>query len=166
LYNLLKACGSLRFPAMNKRGRRPVLLFNQLPSRASFARHRDDVLEASVEQFDGMTEWAMKILTKATLTAALVTGLTSVAYAQSANLGGLQAGGTNGVGAGQGMGTGAAGPSLSPGVGAVGRSTTSGGTGSIGSGPVLNNMRANGTSLNMNPDPRAPNVAGKAFGQQ
>ncbi|NPT46927.1 hypothetical protein GNZ12_37610 [Paraburkholderia sp. 1N] len=110
----------------------------------------------------------MKILTKAMLTAALVTGLTSVAYAQSANLGGLQAGGTNGAGAGQGMslGTGAAGPSPTPGVSAVGRSTTSGGTGSIGSGPVLNNMRANGTSLNMNPDPRAPNVAGKAFGQQ
>lgn len=124
-------------------------------------------------QLDGMTEWAMNIMTKAALTAALVTGLTSVAYAQSANLGangigGLQAGGTNSAGTGQGMslGTGAAGPSPSPGVGAMGRATTSGGTGSTGSGPVLNNMRANGTSLNMNPDPRAPNVAGKAFGQQ
>ncbi len=115
----------------------------------------------------------MKILTKAMLTATLVTGLTSVAYAQSANLGangmgGLQAGGTNGAGAGQGMnlGTGATGPSPTPGVSAVGRATMSGGTGSIGSGPALNNMRANGTSLNMSPDPRAPNVAGKAFGQQ
>ncbi len=107
----------------------------------------------------------MKRVTKAALIAALMMGLSSVAYAQSANLGGLQAGGTSGAGAGQGMGTGAAGPGPTPGVSAVGRATTSGGTGNIGSGPVLNNMRANGTSLNMNPDPRAPNVAGKAFGQ-
>ena len=109
----------------------------------------------------------MKRVTKAALIAALMMGLSSVACAQSANLGGLQAGGTSGAGAGQGMslGTGAAGPSPTPGVNAVGRSTTSGGTGHIGSGPVLDNMRANGTCLNMNPDPRAPNVAGKAFGQ-
>jgi hypothetical protein len=105
----------------------------------------------------------MKRVTKAALIAALMMGLSSVAYAQSANLGGLQAGGTSGAGAGQG--TGAAGPGPTPGVSAVGRSTTNGGTGNIGSGPALNNMRANGTSLNMNPDPRAPNVAGKAFGQ-
>ncbi|SIO70150.1 hypothetical protein SAMN05444172_6455 [Burkholderia sp. GAS332] len=107
----------------------------------------------------------MKRVTKAALIAALMMGLSSVAYPQSANLGGLQAGGTSGAGAGQGMGTGAAGPGPTPGVNAVGRATTSGGSGNIGSGPVLNNMRANDTSLNMNPDPRAPNVAGKAFGK-
>ncbi|CAE6792402.1 hypothetical protein R69927_05750 [Paraburkholderia domus] len=105
----------------------------------------------------------MKIVTKGVLTSALVMGLTSAAYAQSANLGatgmyGLQAGGTNGAGAGQG------GLNPTPGLGTVGTPAI-GGTGGVGSGPALSNMRANGTSLNMSPDPRAPNVTGKAFGQ-
>ncbi|NPT61123.1 hypothetical protein [Paraburkholderia elongata] len=113
----------------------------------------------------------MKIVTKGVLTSALVLGLASVACAQSANLGanglgGLQAGGATGAGQGMSVGTGAAGLSPTPGLGTVGSSPAIGGTGSMGSGPVLNNMRANGTSLNMSPDPRAPNVAGKAFGQQ
>lgn len=115
----------------------------------------------------------MKIVTKTLLTTVLMTGLVGVACAQSANLGangrvGLQAGGINGADAGQGMslGRGAAGLSPTPGLGTVGNAPAIGGTGSIGSGPALNNMRANGTSLNMNPDPRAPNVAGKAFGPQ
>ncbi|MGF6902169.1 hypothetical protein [Paraburkholderia sp. GAS348] len=114
----------------------------------------------------------MKIVAKGVLTSALVMGLASAAYAQSANLGangvgGLQAGGANGAGAGQGMnlGAGAAGLSPTPGVGTVGSSPAIGGPGGMGSDPVLNNMRANGTSLNMSPDPRAPNVTGKAFGQ-
>jgi hypothetical protein len=111
----------------------------------------------------------MKIVTKSVLMSALVIGLTGAAYAQSANLSangtvGLQAGGLNGVGAG--LGTGAASPSPMSGMGAVGHSTAIGGAGGVGSGPALNNMRANGTSLNMNPDPRAPNVTGKAFGSQ
>ncbi|MGQ7934319.1 hypothetical protein [Paraburkholderia sp. D1E] len=110
----------------------------------------------------------MEIVTKVIFTSALMMGLTGMAYAQSANLGangtnGLQAGGANGAGAG--LGTGAASPSPMPGAGTVGGSPTVGG-GGIGSGPVLNNMRANGTSLNMNPNPRAPNLTGKAPGQQ
>jgi hypothetical protein len=35
--------------------------------------------------------------------------------------------------------------------------------GGAGAGPALNTMRANGTSLNMNPDPRVPNLAGKGM---
>lgn len=112
----------------------------------------------------------MKIVTKTLLAAALMMGLTGVACAQSANLNangavGLQAGGTNGTGQGMGLGTGAATPSPTPGAGTVGSSPATGRTGSLGSGPALNNMRANGTSLNASPDPRAPNVTGKAFGQ-
>ncbi|MFM0734629.1 hypothetical protein PQQ52_29525 [Paraburkholderia sediminicola] len=115
----------------------------------------------------------MKIVTKVIFTSALMIGLTGMAYAQSANLGangtnGLQAGGANsagmglGTGPGTGLGTGAASPSPLPGAGMVGGSPVTGGGGGIGSGPVLNNMRANGTSLNMNPNPRAPNVSGTA----
>ncbi|MFM0202963.1 hypothetical protein PQR53_24190 [Paraburkholderia fungorum] len=119
----------------------------------------------------------MKIVAKSFLMSALVIGLTGAAYAQSANLGahgmvGLQAAGINGAGTGlgtgmgTGLGTGAASPSPMPGAGTMGRSTAIGATGSVGSSPALNNMRANGTSLNMNPDPRAPNVTGRAFGSQ
>ncbi|MFL9902448.1 hypothetical protein PQR75_32055 [Paraburkholderia fungorum] len=113
----------------------------------------------------------MKFVTKSVLMSALVFGLTGAAYAQSANLGangtvGLQAGGISGSGMGMGLGTGAATPSPMPGVGTMGHATALGGTGSVGSGPALNTMRANGTSLNMNPDPRAPNVSGRAFGSQ
>lgn len=123
----------------------------------------------------------MKIATKGVLTSVLVLGmgLMSVAYAQSANLGvnganglnglngtgGLQAGGANGAGQTMNPGTGSASPSPSPGLGAAGSPPAIGGTGGVGSGPVLNNMRANGTSLNMSPNPRAPNVTGRAFGQ-
>lgn len=111
----------------------------------------------------------MRIVTKVIFTSALMIGLTGMAYAQSANLGangtnGLQAGGANnaGMGLGTGLGTGAASPSPMPGAGTVGSSPVTGGGASVGSGPVLNNMRANGTSLNMNPNPRAPNVSGTA----
>lgn len=112
----------------------------------------------------------MKIVTKVIFASALMVGLTGMGYAQSANLGangtnGLQAGGANsaGMGLGTGLGTGAASPSPMPGAGTVGGSPVTGGAGGIGSGPVLNNMRANGTSLNMNPNPRAPNVSGTAL---
>ncbi|WP_230412941.1 hypothetical protein [Paraburkholderia antibiotica] len=86
---------------------------------------------------------------------------------------GGQSGGANGSGSvaaaggsAAGGGTGA-GPSATPGVTSgttpgVGTSVnpTYGGN-SSSSGPALNNMRANGTALYMNPDPRAPNVTGR-----
>lgn len=124
----------------------------------------------------------MKIAAKGVLTSVLMMGLMSVACAQSANLGvnganganglngagGLQAGGANGAGQAMSPGTGPASPIPTPGLGTAGSPPAiggTGGTGSVGSGPVLNNMRANGTSLNMSPNPRAPNVTGRAFGQ-
>ena len=121
----------------------------------------------------------MKIVTKVIFTSALMMGLTGVAYAQSANLrangtNGLQAGAANsaGAGLGTGLGTGVASPSPMPGTstgtgtGSMGGVPATGAAAGTGSGPALNNMRANGTSLNMSPNPRAPNVTGKAFGQQ
>jgi len=69
------------------------------------------------------------------------------------------AGSGAGAAAGAGIGLGA-GRSPTPGVGASPGMTY--GTGSAGAGPALNNMRANGTALYMNPDPRAPNVSGRA----
>lgn len=74
----------------------------------------------------------------------------------AAGLNGLQSSGTHNAGATAGTGTGtAAGMStMSPGAGTTGRA---------GASPSLNNMRANGTSLDMNPDPRAPNVTGRSM---
>jgi hypothetical protein len=96
------------------------------------------------------------------LTAALMIGVAGAAYAQQSSqagggMSGTQSGGVNhaGAAAGTSVGTGA-GPSPMPGVG-----TSAGTTGGIRSGPVLNTMRANGTSLDMSPDPRAPNLAGR-----
>src|SRR5258708_40115168 len=113
-----------------------------------------------------MMEWTMKIVTKAMSAAALMMGLTGVACAQSANLSangmvGLQAGGMNGAGQGTGLGAGAAGLSPTPGGGAMGPAPAVGGTGSLGSGAAVDKKRANGTNLNMRPDPRAPNGSGK-----
>ncbi|PRX91777.1 hypothetical protein [Paraburkholderia sp. BL25I1N1] len=90
------------------------------------------------------------------LVAALMISAAGVAYAQQP---GNAGGGMSGAGAAAGTSVGAgAGPtSPMPGVG-----TSAGATSGIGSGPALNNMRANGTSLYMNPDPRAPNVTGRA----
>jgi len=66
------------------------------------------------------------------------------------------------VGGVTGIGTGVS-PSAMPGPGmAAGGSYGLGSGGETGSGPALNNMRANGTALYMNPDPRAPNVTGRA----
>ncbi|MEZ0606595.1 hypothetical protein ACAX43_31390 [Paraburkholderia sp. IW21] len=108
----------------------------------------------------------MRIVITAVLTSVLMMGLAGVAYAQSAHLradgmNGLQAGA--GMGLGTGLGPGAAGSGPTPGAGTAAGSRAIGRLGSTGSGPVPNTMRANGTSLNMNPDPRAPNVTGKAF---
>jgi hypothetical protein len=150
---------------MNKRALRLVILFDRFPSRALLVGVR-----RSAGQFDGITEWTMKIAAKSVLTTVLAMGLMSAAYAQSANLGangagGLQAGGANGAGQATSSGTGTPGTKPTPGLGTVGSPPAIGGAGNVGSGPVLNNMRANGTSLNMSPDPRAPNVTGRAFGQ-
>ncbi|HYS65088.1 MAG TPA: hypothetical protein VEN30_14960 [Paraburkholderia sp.] len=110
----------------------------------------------------------MKVVTGSIVMSALMIGVAGAAYAQTDNPGvsGMKGApsGVNSVGggAGTGLGTGAS-PSATPGMGTAGGSTAMGGAGGARSGPVLNNMRANGTSLNMNPDPRAPNLTGKAF---
>ncbi|MGF6970524.1 phage-related minor tail protein [Paraburkholderia sp. WC7.3g] len=90
------------------------------------------------------------------LVAALMLGAAGVAYAQQpGDIGGSMSG-AGAAAAGTSVGTGAD-PSPIPGAG-----TSLAATRGISSGPALNNMRANGTSLYMNPDPRAPNVTGRA----
>ncbi|WP_233805770.1 hypothetical protein [Paraburkholderia sp. HP33-1] len=74
----------------------------------------------------------------------------------SAATGNAAAGGAMGIGTGVSP-TAMPGPGMSPG-GTYGL----GAGGGTGSGPTLNDMRANGTALYMNPDPRAPNVTGRA----
>ncbi|ASW00595.1 hypothetical protein [Paraburkholderia aromaticivorans] len=99
----------------------------------------------------------MKTVKGSTAVWALMIGFAAAACAQPANAGtgviGMQSNGSNATGGapGTGLGTGA-GTSAPP---AVGR------TGAAGGGPALSNMRANGTSLNENPDPRAPHLAGR-----
>ncbi|MFM0669647.1 hypothetical protein [Paraburkholderia sediminicola] len=106
----------------------------------------------------------MKIVKGSIVASALVMGVAAAAYGQSvgqpgntgvAGMNGVQSSGINNMGAaaGAGLGTGA-GTSPAPGVGTMG---------GAGAGPALNTMRANGTSLNMNPDPRVPNLAGKGM---
>lgn len=106
----------------------------------------------------------MKIVKGSIVALALVMGAGAV-YGQSvtqpgnagaAGMNGGQSSGIDnmGVTAGTGPGTAAGMSPMSPGVG-----TMSG----AGAGPALNTMRANGTSLNMNPDPRVPNLAGKGM---
>lgn len=89
----------------------------------------------------------------------VVMGLADAAYAQSGNSDSGKSssalsgsGNEGGATAGTGSGTG-----LTPGSSALG-----GVTGSAQPAPALNSMRANGTSLYMSPDPRAPNVTGRA----
>ncbi|RDK01086.1 hypothetical protein DLM46_20030 [Paraburkholderia lacunae] len=108
----------------------------------------------------------MKIVTHGMLASALLIGLSGAAYAQSggatsADMGGAPLNGANGAGTGTGLGTGVTGPSA--GAATVRGATAIGARGGTESGPSMSNMRANGTSLNMNPDPRAPNVSGNAF---
>jgi hypothetical protein len=119
-----------------------------------------------VGQFDNVTEQAMKVITGRFVLSVFLIGLAGSAYAQSTQL----SGGLNGESAGRGDSAGgaagtsrgtAAGPAPTTGVRTPGNSAAIGGTASARSGPLLNNMRANGTSLNMNPDPRAPNVTGR-----
>lgn len=104
----------------------------------------------------------MKIVTGGWAALALVIGLTGSAYAQSGNpggngLNGAQPGAANSAGAGFGTGLSTStnpGAGLTPDVAGTGMKNS-------GSGPALSNMRANGTSLDMNPDPHAPNVTGR-----
>jgi hypothetical protein len=108
----------------------------------------------------------MKIVTHSILASALLIGLSGAAYAQSgsatsADMSSAQLNGANGAGTGTGLGNGVTG--TSPGARSVRGATAIGGRGGTESGPSVSNMRANGTSLNMNPNPRAPNVAGNAF---
>jgi hypothetical protein len=97
------------------------------------------------------------------LAAALMIGVAGAAHAQQSGnpaggMIGAQSGGANHTGTAAGTGAGlGSGLSPTPGVG-----LSAGAAGSIGSGPTLSNMRANGTSLDMSPDPRAPNVTGRA----
>jgi hypothetical protein len=113
----------------------------------------------------------MKIVTGgiAVTLAALLVGIAGVAGAQQsgsagAGMSGAQPGGANNAGTAGSTGTwSGTGISPSPGPSAMpGAGTSAGMSGRAGSGPALNTMRANGTSLNMNPDPRAPNVTGRA----
>ncbi|KXU83585.1 hypothetical protein CI15_31010 [Paraburkholderia monticola] len=70
--------------------------------------------------------------------------------------------GNTAVGGVTGIGTGVSPSAMqAPGMSAGG-SYGLGSGGETGSGAALNNMRANGTALYMNPDPRAPNVTGRA----
>ena len=108
---------------------------------------------------------------RSALLAALLTfGSAGAVLAQQlGNPGGGKAGtnaptptGNAAVGGVTGIGTGVS-PSAMQGAGmSAGGSYGLGSGGETGSGPALNNMRANGTALYMNPDPRAPNVTGRA----
>ncbi|KAA1002517.1 hypothetical protein FVF58_37885 [Paraburkholderia panacisoli] len=97
------------------------------------------------------------------LVVALMLGAAGPADAQLFNnagggMSGAQPVGSNSAGATAGAGVGAgSGTGLTTGVG-----TSAGVAGSTGVGQPLNTMRANGTALYMNPDPRAPNVSGRA----
>jgi hypothetical protein len=111
----------------------------------------------------------MKIVTSSILVSVLIIGLSGAAYAQSetstdGGMGGAHFGSANGEGVGTGLGTGlGTGIGTGLGAGTARGATTMGGGVTTGAGAATNNMRVNGTSLNMSPNPRAPNVAGTAF---
>jgi hypothetical protein len=119
-------------------------------------------------EFNDVTERIMKIVTgsiaasafrltfRPTLLAALMAGAVGAAYAQQSDSSGVS--GSNGLQQGVTNSTGltpGASPGPVPGMGPAGI------PGAASPAPALNNMRANGTSLNMSPDPRAPNVTGR-----
>jgi hypothetical protein len=109
----------------------------------------------------------MKLVMNGILVSALILGLSGAAYAQSGSgigggMGGAHFGSANGEGVGTGLGTGL-GSGLGNGIGTGLGAGTARGPATIGAGPAASNMRANGTSLNMSPNPRAPDVAGTAF---
>ncbi|CAH2925388.1 MAG: FIG00454348: hypothetical protein [uncultured Paraburkholderia sp.] len=95
--------------------------------------------------------------------AACLSGVSGLACAQTggnrAGNGGLSAAPSSGNATG---GAGAVGSALSPTPGLATLGGTGAGTGlGLGSSRVPNSMRANGTSLNQNPDPRVPNLSGR-----
>lgn len=107
----------------------------------------------------------MKIVRGSIVASALMIGAVAIANGQSvtqrgatgaAAVNGAPSGMSNNAGAtaGTGPGTAAGMSPVSPGAGTVG---------GLRAGPALNTMRANGTSLNANPDPRVPNFAGKGM---
>lgn len=109
----------------------------------------------------------MKVVTRSIAVSALVMSFAGAAQAQSGGavggMNGPQSGGAANASATAGGANLGTGPSSMPGVGTVGSATAIGATGGVGAGPVLPTMRANGTSLNMSPDPRAPNLAGRTL---
>ncbi|OWJ59354.1 hypothetical protein [Paraburkholderia caledonica] len=115
----------------------------------------------------------MKIATggvgRTVLIAACFAGFSGMACAQSGSAGAGVGVGVDGLSAtpsgGSVNGGGAAGTTLAPTPGLATPGGTAG-TGRIGvmgagAGRVPNNMRANGTSLNQNPDPRVPSLSGR-----
>ncbi|REG49309.1 hypothetical protein B0G80_5666 [Paraburkholderia sp. BL6669N2] len=105
----------------------------------------------------------MKIVKGSIAASAMMIGAVAAAYGQSvtqpgatgaAAVNGAPSGMTNNAGAtaGTGPSTAAGMSPMSPGAGTMG---------GVRAGPALNTMRANGTSLNANPDPRVPNFAGR-----
>ncbi|WP_233835043.1 hypothetical protein [Paraburkholderia sp. ZP32-5] len=105
---------------------------------------------------------ARSALIAVVLTVGSIGGVDAQQLGTSQGAGGAQSG-TGGAATTQGAGTGTSGSSALPGVGtSAGAKYGIGPAGSVGSGPALNNMRANGTALYMPADPRAPNVSGRA----
>ncbi|MGF6742252.1 hypothetical protein OKW33_004087 [Paraburkholderia atlantica] len=127
-------------------------------------------LGGAMKTATGEIVWSALLVTLLT-----VGGAGTVEAQQLGNPGGSQAGtragnnagtsagsGNAAVGGATGIGTGVS-PSAMPGPGmSAGGSYGLGSGGATGSGGALNNMRANGTALYMSPDPRAPNVTGRA----
>ncbi|EDZ99468.1 conserved hypothetical protein [Burkholderia sp. H160] len=108
------------------------------------------------------------IVRSALLAALLTVGAAGPSQAQRlGNSGGSEnatnaGSGNAAVGGAMGIGTGVS-PTAMPRPGmSAGGTYGLGAGGGTGSGPALNDMRANGTALYMNPDPRAPNVTGRA----
>lgn len=110
---------------------------------------------------------AMKRATGSIVTAALLIGFATAAHAQTSAQTSAQpvaqpGGPGGGVNGGRSGGSTATGVATGPGAGAGTPPTPAMGmTDRAAAGPALNNMRANGTSLNANPNPRAPNLGGK-----
>jgi hypothetical protein len=112
---------------------------------------------------------ATRKLVRAVLIQACLIGAIGTAYAQSNStrpgesaLSATPSGANvNGAAAGTGAGTVGTAPGPTPGLATPGVSPGMEGTGAAGAGRALNNMRANGTSLYQNPDPRVPNLSGR-----
>jgi hypothetical protein len=104
---------------------------------------------------------ARSALIVAVLTVGSIGGVDAQQLGTPQGVGGAQSG-TGGTGMTPGTAT-SGGSSSLPGVGtSAGATYGTSPAGSVGSGPALNNMRANGTALCMPADPRAPNVSGRA----